>query len=143
LLEKYGSLVRRHPKDVKLPESGGRPFAALGKPLDGLLCDDCDYITVSKDAMQKHCKAHDWRFSKTNPVHWTGVKVQTFFGNAYQRYFIVRSGAADEAEGNVVGQDADPGLMDDEDAEVEKQLMYEWDAGNQKEEERRSGDGKE
>jgi hypothetical protein len=49
-----------------------------------LLCDDCTH-------MQKHCEDHGWWFSKDDPKHWTQVSVQTFFGNAYQRYFIVAS----------------------------------------------------
>jgi superfamily II DNA helicase RecQ len=39
--------------------------------------------------MQKHCKVHNWWFSKDDPKHWTKVKAQTFFGHIFQRYFIV------------------------------------------------------
>jgi hypothetical protein len=87
LLEKYRSLALRHPKDVDVPPNGGPPFAALGKPLDGLLCNDCSHITISKDWMQRHCKEHGWRFTKRQPVYWTPVKVQTFFGTGFQKYF--------------------------------------------------------
>lgn len=89
LLEKYGSCLLLPPKDVKVPEHHGLPISALGEPLDGLLCDDCNYITVSRDGMQRHCKVHDWWWSKRVPIHWSNVKVQTFFGTGFQKYFIV------------------------------------------------------
>src|SRR4051812_46410580 len=107
LLEKYGSLPLCRPKDVELPKAGGLPFASLGKPLVALLCDDCTHITASKDGMQKHCKEHNWWFSKQDPKHWKEVFVQTFFGNAYQRYFIV---ASDQGPEDIRSTD------DDEDA---------------------------
>lgn len=89
LLEKYSSCLLLPPKDVKVPEHRGLPISALGEPLDGILCDDCNYVTVSKVGMQKHCKIHDWWWSKRDPIHWTNVKVQTFFGTGFQKYFIV------------------------------------------------------
>jgi hypothetical protein len=122
LLQKYGSLARPAPKDVQLPEHGGPPFKALGKPLDALLCDACTHISVSLDGMQKHSKDHGWRFSKENTTHWSHVKVQTFFGKGYQRYFIVKDEAVEVGDGT---QDQESDLEDDE-AAAEKQLVQEW-----------------
>ena len=117
LLQKYGSLPLRRPKDVRLPQPGGLPFQSLGQPLDALLCHDCTHITTSKDGMQKHCKDHDWWFSKDDPKHWTEVKVQTFFGHIYQRYFIVAS----EEKSRESSAD------EDEDAAIRDQLLREFD----------------
>jgi len=140
LLEKYGSLVRRNPKDVRLPNPGGLPFDSLGKPLDGLLCSDCSYIAVSKDSMQKHCKKHGWWFSKEHPLNWSKVKVQTFFGIGFQRYFIVESRTEDEESSintETVGGDADPGPgLVDEDVEIREQLLREFNELDQQDEER-------
>jgi hypothetical protein len=42
VLIKYGYLSLRHLKEVELLEPGGPLFVALGKPLDGFQCDDCN-----------------------------------------------------------------------------------------------------
>jgi superfamily II DNA helicase RecQ len=67
--------------------------------------------------MQKHCKEHNWWFSKQDPKHWKEVFVQTFFGNAYQRYFIV---ASDQGPEDIRSTD------DDEDAAIRDQLLREF-----------------
>lgn len=59
LLEKYSSCVLLPLKDVKVPKHRCLLISALGELLDRLLCDDCDYITVSKDGIQKHCKVYN------------------------------------------------------------------------------------
>lgn len=58
VLTKYKHLLLRYPKDVKLPESGGLLFVALGLLLDGFQYDDYTYLIVSKDSIQKHYKSH-------------------------------------------------------------------------------------
>jgi hypothetical protein len=120
VLAKYGHLPLQHPKDVELPEPGGSPFAALGKPLDGFQCDDCGQLVISKDSIQKHCKSHGWFWSKQDLVHWKMVKVQTFFGTGFQRYFMVKcqEGTSSQAEA------ADDN--NNKDATVRDQLLREF-----------------
>jgi superfamily II DNA helicase RecQ len=120
VLAKYGHLSLRHPKEVELPEPGGPPFAALGKPLDGFQCDDCDQLVVSKDSIQKHCKSHGWFWSKQDPVHWKMVKVQTFFGTGFQRYFIVKCQEEAFTQAEAVDDN------NNEDAAVRDQLLREF-----------------
>ena len=119
LLEKYGMLSLRPPKEVRLPEPGGRPFPSLGPPVEALLCDECTHITTSKDGMQKHCKVHNWWFSKDDPKHWTKVKAQTFFSHIFQRYFIVAI-QDPEASSEVDARE------EDEDALLRGQLLREF-----------------
>jgi hypothetical protein len=127
LVSKYGSLRLRSPKEVELPAAGGPPFAVLGTPLDGFQCDDCDYLTACKDSIQKHCKIHGWRFSKTDPTHWNKVKVQTFFGIGFQRYFIVANQEHQE--------EAESGEQD-EDALLRDQLLREFAEAEEQAQER-------
>lgn len=54
-------------------------------------------------------------------MHWTGVKVQTFFGHIYQNYFIVASQEPPEAS-----SEAEPAAQD-EDAAVRDQLLREFE----------------
>jgi hypothetical protein len=118
---------------VKLPDPGGPPFAALGKPLDGFQCDDCDHIVVSLDSMQKHCKIHGWFYSKTDPIHWKKVKVQTFFGVGFQRYFTVAS--EDCQEEDVSAPDSTASVNEAED-EL-KEFLQEMKVGREKDAERK------
>ena len=51
LLKKYGEFILHDPKNIPLPKSGGPPFEALGEPMTGFQCDDCDTIVVSKNSI--------------------------------------------------------------------------------------------
>ncbi|KFY94163.1 hypothetical protein V498_04016 [Pseudogymnoascus sp. VKM F-4517 (FW-2822)] len=86
--------------------------------MTGFQCDDCDTIVVSKDAIQKHCKIHGWFYSKEDPAHWKLVKVQTFFGTGFQKYFIV---ASEE-------QESISDIEEDEDALLRDQLLRDFAA---------------
>ncbi|KAH7383393.1 hypothetical protein BKA64DRAFT_158943 [Cadophora sp. MPI-SDFR-AT-0126] len=93
ILDQYGSLVLLPPKEVRQPPHNCAPFEALGKPLDGWCCSGsgCGHISVNYKSMRGHCnKEHGWQVSKEEPMYWTKVKVQTFFGVGFQRYFIVK-----------------------------------------------------
>lgn len=86
--------------------------------MTGFQCDDCDTIVVSKNSIQRHCKIHGWFYSKEDPVHWKMVKVQTFFGAGFQKYFIV---ASEE-------QDDKSDIEEDEDALLRDQLLRDFAA---------------
>jgi hypothetical protein len=100
------------PRAVKLPEQPANPIEELGTPLVGLCCKTRSFLTVNLNVMRIHSK-------KPNQQAWKGkvselfrsVKVQTFFSSGgLQKYFIVRSGVAEN------GQDSDPNHV------VEQQL---------------------
>ncbi|KAF8846481.1 hypothetical protein BDZ45DRAFT_756095 [Acephala macrosclerotiorum] len=99
VLAKYRHFLLRHSKDVELPKLEGPPFAALGKPLNGFQCDDCGQL---------------------NSEHWTKVKVQTFFGVGFQRYFIVE--CQEKTSSQAEAEDDD----NNEDAAVRDQLLREF-----------------
>ncbi|KFY97708.1 hypothetical protein V500_01952, partial [Pseudogymnoascus sp. VKM F-4518 (FW-2643)] len=122
LIKKYGEFIICEPKNVLLPKPGGPPFKALGEPLTGKLCNDCDRIVVSKDSIQKHCKVHGWFYSKENPVYWKEVTVQTFFGAGFQKYFIV---ASEEQEDK-------SDIEEDEDALLRDQLLQDFAATDER-----------
>ena len=111
LLEKYGILLLRPPKEVRLPEPGGPLFPSLGPPVEALLYDDCIHITTSKDRIQKYYKVHNWWFSKDDPKHWTKVKAQTFFGYIFQRYFTVVIQEHPEASPEVDTREEDEDIL--------------------------------
>lgn len=79
------------PGKIKLPEEPVQAIEQLGKPLAGLQCRTCRFITINKDEMRRHCKKH-------HQLAWVGdesqlysmVKVQSFFRTGgLQRYFKV------------------------------------------------------
>jgi hypothetical protein len=76
------------PGKIKLPEQPVQAIEQLGKPLAGLQCRTCRFITINKDEMRRHCKKH-------HQLAWVGdesqlysmVKVQSFFRTGgWQRY---------------------------------------------------------
>jgi uncharacterized C2H2 Zn-finger protein len=88
------------PKDVPIPDPSGPPVEALGEPLDAFQCKliTCGHVSINRKSMQGHCnKAHDWAYKKSDPTHWSRVKVQTFFNGFHQRYFVVQVVSAAEA----------------------------------------------
>jgi hypothetical protein len=76
---------------IKLLEQPVQAIEQLDKPLAGLQCRTCRFITINKDKMRRHCKKH-------HQLAWVGdesqlysiVKVQSFFRTGgLQRYFKV------------------------------------------------------
>jgi hypothetical protein len=93
-----------NPSTVQLPEQPARLIEELGAALDGFKCNSCDFITISDDAIRKHCKKeHQQVWSDAKAGGFSTVKVQTLFGTSgRQKYFIVD---IDEAES---GENLDP-----------------------------------
>lgn len=68
------------PGKIKLPEEPVRAIEQLGKPLTGLQCRTCRFITINKDEIRRHCKKHyrlAWVGDKSQL--YSIVKVQSFF----------------------------------------------------------------
>lgn len=130
VVQQYSHLTIAAPKDVKTPSSMGEPFAALGRPKRVYVCDelDCGYISVSRDAVRKHCYRHGWAWSPTTPQHWYEDWAQCFFpSSGFQRYFIVDY-SEQQDEGPSESVDADrQAILDDFNA-VLKQHEEEMDA---------------
>jgi hypothetical protein len=95
LLDRYNPLFLLKPEDVHTPLSNRPPFEALGDPIPAFQCLDCNHISINRKSMRGHYnKAHEWRYSKEDPMHWTEVHVQTFFLKFHQQYFIIWKEAA-------------------------------------------------
>lgn len=93
VIEKYRNLQIAKPDKVQLPVAMGQPIKELGIPLDGFECAEysCNYFTVNKVALQKHCKKeHKQPWKGDTETLFNNVKVQTFFQTpGLQRYFVV------------------------------------------------------
>jgi hypothetical protein len=96
LVGSYQHRWAQHQEDIKTPAPLGPSIDKLGVPLDGLQCaeEDCDFITVNQDRLQKHCKSmHNLAWSTKDRTVYTKVKVQTFFQkSAMRQYFLVDAG---------------------------------------------------
>lgn len=79
------------PSKIKLPKEPTQAIEQLGKPLAGLECRACGYITVSKDQIRMHCnRDHQLAWLGDKSQLYNSVKVQSFFRTGgLQKYFIV------------------------------------------------------
>jgi hypothetical protein len=59
------------PAEVKLPNEPAEAVEELGKPLTGLECKTCGYITTSREQMCMHCK-------KDHQQAWKGDSSQLY-----------------------------------------------------------------
>ncbi|KAF1934999.1 hypothetical protein EJ02DRAFT_428835 [Clathrospora elynae] len=95
IVESYQDEWIRNPQDVTLPSPLGPPIQELGAPLEGFQCEeeDCHWITINIDKLQKHCKSKhglSWRGNKRALTQ--KVMVQTFFRKrGLRRYFLVNT----------------------------------------------------
>jgi hypothetical protein len=103
IVEEFSNFTVIEPTAVKLPEQPARALKELGTPSNGLKCKICEYLTISSDAIRKHCKKNHpqaWKNEKISLVE--SVKVQTFFRTGgLQKYFIVAVGVAENVENTV------------------------------------------
>jgi hypothetical protein len=76
---------------IKLPKEPVQAIAQLGKPLAGLQCRACGFITVNKDQIRMHCKRdHQLAWLGDKSQLYSLVKVQSFFRTGgLQEYFVV------------------------------------------------------
>jgi hypothetical protein len=80
------------PAEVKLPDEPAEAIKELGKPLTGLQCKTCAYITISKEQVRMHCKKdHQQAWESDTSQMYSTVRVQSFFRTGgLQKYFRVR-----------------------------------------------------
>jgi hypothetical protein len=52
----FSRLKPLDPAEVRLPDKPAKAIAELRKPLTGLRCKACRYITINTNALRKHCK---------------------------------------------------------------------------------------
>ena len=82
LIEEYSSIQPCRPPNYKYQHGKSNPIPAIdGLAIyNGLACYDYDYLSTSRKKLKVHCREeHNWQLSKKYPVHWTEVKLQTFF----------------------------------------------------------------
>jgi hypothetical protein len=91
VVECFSRLRLVEPAKTKLPEEPAQPIEQLGRPLTGLQCTDCGFVTINEDSIRMHCKKYHqlgWKGHKT--VLYCSIKVQTFFRTGgIQKYFRV------------------------------------------------------
>ncbi|KAF2621062.1 hypothetical protein BU25DRAFT_416411 [Macroventuria anomochaeta] len=92
IVDCFSRLKALDPAEVKLPDKPAEAIEELGKPLTGLQCTTCVYITISKEQMRMHCKKdHQQAWKGDTSQLYSIVKVQSFFSTGgLQKYFKVR-----------------------------------------------------
>lgn len=112
VVERFNQFALIDAADVELPDEPARLIEELGKPLDGLQCKTCSFITINKDTMRMHCKKdHQQAWLGGKGALYHSVKVQSFFRTGgLQRYFVVDLAVAEN------------GLNDDVEVAVQRQL---------------------
>jgi hypothetical protein len=58
LVNCFSRLKPVDPGEIKLPEQPVHAIEQLCKPLTGLHCRTCQFITISKDEIRRHCKKY-------------------------------------------------------------------------------------
>ncbi|RAQ98931.1 recq family helicase [Stemphylium lycopersici] len=100
VVERFSHFTPVDPAEIELPDEPAQPIEALRKPLDGLQCTTCGFITINKDTVRMHCKKHHqqaWTGDKS--LLYNTVKVQSFFRTGgLQKYFVVQVAEAQNAE---------------------------------------------
>jgi hypothetical protein len=88
----FSRLKLLDPAEVRLPDEPAKAIAELGKPLTGLQCKACGYITINTNALRKHCKKdHHQAWTGDKSLLYNTISVQTFFrSGGLQKYFRVR-----------------------------------------------------
>jgi hypothetical protein len=98
VVERFSRFAPVDPAEIELPDEPAQPIEALGKPLDGLQCTTCRFITINKDTIRMHCKKHHqqaWTGDKS--LLYNTVKVQSFFRTGgLQKYFVVQEAEAQD-----------------------------------------------
>jgi RecQ family ATP-dependent DNA helicase len=95
MLEPYRNVPLVGAKDnlLILPARDCLPIEDLKVFKDGLSCQQCDYVCVSEERMEKHCrKEHGWKKSRKQGMDdrpWQKTWCQQFFRSQGRRYFAV------------------------------------------------------
>jgi hypothetical protein len=110
IVAEHSGLELRRPSDADFCHGPTNPVPAIdGLTIDkGLACQDyqeCRFLSINRKMLKGHCKdEHQWGLSRTDPTHWSEVKLQTFFtvpGNAVYYFCVTVSETKAEAEAEV------------------------------------------
>jgi hypothetical protein len=91
IVQRFAQDERIEPSSIELPEQPAQAIKELGKPLGGLCCKTCRFLTVNTNVMRMHLKReHQQAWKGKKSALYESVKVQTFFnGGGLQKYFVV------------------------------------------------------
>jgi hypothetical protein len=108
----YAGLHLSRPSNADHRHGPANPTPAIdGLPVhEGHACDDCEFLSTSEKVLRVHCKEeHHWAKSEADPVHWSSVKLQTFFTGPKSaiHYFCVTVSAVDPDAGTEAGDAVD------------------------------------
>ncbi|KAF4331910.1 hypothetical protein FBEOM_14308 [Fusarium beomiforme] len=95
----YGTLKLADPKLAVIPEDNSEAIEQLAISY-GYSCNACRYLTIARDNIVRH-----WREAGHGVAEerWTEVRLQTWMGGHYARYWIVR----DDSDSNGPSDTAD------------------------------------
>jgi hypothetical protein len=82
---------------VRLPNDGTAPQPII-PVVDGFKCQDCAYKTQSRDAMKKHGNKDHNKKRVADEELYTSVRLQSWFGEKRERYWVVNESKQDEQE---------------------------------------------
>ncbi|KAH7187401.1 hypothetical protein DER44DRAFT_644980, partial [Fusarium oxysporum] len=82
----YGTLELADPKLAATPEDNSEAIEQLVIS-HGYSCNACRYLTIARDNIVRHWREARHRAGKER---WTEVRLQTWMGGHYARYWIVR-----------------------------------------------------
>ncbi|KAH7459124.1 hypothetical protein FOMA001_g20247 [Fusarium oxysporum f. sp. matthiolae] len=76
------------PTKVPLPENGSKAIPQLPK-LGGFSCDYCDFLSIDKSNLRRHCSLCKPQDRKGSEKGWKNVLLQTLVKSGNVRYWIV------------------------------------------------------
>ena len=88
LLDYEATINCRNPYSVDLPPHGSQPIPELGAPVEGFRYPDCPFLTTNKKHWQRHMSQNRHRAS--GHIDEYRVRLQSFSGGGFARYWIVR-----------------------------------------------------
>jgi hypothetical protein len=95
----YGTLELADPKLAATPEDNSEAIEQLVIS-HGYSCNACRYLTIARDNIVRHWREAGYGAAEER---WTEVRLQTWMGGHYARYWIVR----DDSESNGPANTAD------------------------------------
>lgn len=79
VVDYFSRLKLLDPAKIQLPEEPVEPIEELGRPLAGLQCKRCRFVTINQDQIRRHCKRHhQLAWKGTKPSYTTRLKYKAF-----------------------------------------------------------------
>jgi hypothetical protein len=82
----YGTLELTDPKLIAVPEDNSPTIEQLAIS-NGYSCNACRYLTIAWDNIVRHWREAGHGIAEER---WTGVRLQTWIGGKYARYWVIR-----------------------------------------------------